>query len=218
MNRILAFLLALVVVVASGLLHGLSAERWGKNLLMMEAVGRVPLVPRTIGEWHAQDVPGDRDAFAMAGAQGWWVRTYTHPRHQEPLLVILMCGRSGQMAVHTPEVCYRGAGYDMLEDPIAYVVRSDLGEGLGHFRTARFAKPVGSHKDLRLFWAWKTTDEWLAPASPRWEFGGQPYLYKLYISHESAGHNDRLGEDPAIDFLRQFLPAIRSCLSARESL
>src|SRR5258706_14743011 len=115
MNKVLAFSIAFVVIIASGVLHGLSAERWGKNERLVDAIARVPLVPHTIGEWHAEDVSGDADAFAMAGAQGWWVRTYAHPRHQERLLVILMCGRSGQMAVHTPEVCYRGAGYDMLE-------------------------------------------------------------------------------------------------------
>lgn len=217
MKKFVVVVVSLIILAGTGLVHGWWTERWVKSEALREAVAKVALVPNQVGEWTAEDLPGQEEDFNMAGALGYWTRVYRHPRHAGSILVILMCGRSGHMAVHTPEVCYRGAGFDMLEEPIAYTVRNESGEGLGQFRTARFAKPVGGSRDLRLFWTWNATGSWVAPASPRWEFGGKPFLYKLYVSHENASPNDRLGDDLGVIFLRQFLPEVDRVLFPLET-
>jgi hypothetical protein len=148
--------------------------------------------------------------FALAGARSYWVRTYTHRTSGASVLTVLMCGRAGKMAVHTPEVCYRGAGYDLPDTPTAIVLRDESDALAGTFWTARFAKQTGTTRDLRLYWAWNAGDEWQAPANPRWEFRGRPYLYKLYASHELTGPSDA---DATAEFLRELLPVLKETLA-----
>jgi hypothetical protein len=213
MTRLPWWLTALALLLAAGLAHGLLAERWRPSGALEQAVARMDRVPLDIGEWQGQPVEVDEAAFAQAGARGYWARAYTN-RRGEVVLAVLMCGRAGKMAVHTPEVCYRGAGFDLLGAPASVAVRDEDGEEAARFWTARFAKQGSAGGSLRLYWAWGDGDTWQAPANPRWEFRGRPLLYKLYVSHERAGTGDA---DPALDFLRQLLPALREHLPASES-
>ena len=213
MSKPLAFALALTLLLAGGLLHGLYAERWVESDELRQAVERVAAAPHKVGDWTGKDLEADPVEFERAGARGYWMRAYTNHRTGASVLVILMTGRAGKMAVHTPEVCYRGAGYDLLGAPAAYPVRTDLAEPLGTFWTARFGKKAGVATDLRLFWAWAGPETWTAADNPRWQFRGAPFLYKLYVSHDGAGPaGARLDADPGTDFLRQFLPELNGQL------
>ncbi|MBI3410343.1 MAG: exosortase-associated EpsI family protein [Planctomycetes bacterium] len=206
-----AAVIAFVALLATGLVHGLWADRWQKSEALAAAAARVDSVPMAIGDWQATTVEGDAAAFRQAGAQSYWVRSYVNARRNSSLLVILMCGRAGRMAVHTPEVCYRGAGYEMLDEPTPFTVVSQSGEPLGKFWSARFVKGTGGASELRLYWAWSAGGLWQAPRSPRWEFRGEPFLYKLYISQEAAEAGGQATQI-AQDFLQEFLPALRHAL------
>ena len=120
-----------------------------------------------------------------------------------------MCGRSGKMAVHTPEVCYRGAGFEMVDRPEPWTVAATTGDKLGTFWTSSFSKGTGP--ELRLAWGWNAGAGWQAPRNPRWDFGGKSFLYKLYVSHDAAPGSERAAED----FLRQFLPRLNEILVRR---
>jgi hypothetical protein len=122
-----------------------------------------------------------------------------------------MCGRAGRMAVHTPEVCYRGAGFDLFESPVTKVIRDASGGEAGVFLSARFSKQSTGLHELRLYWAWGDGTDWQAPSNPRWAFRGRPYLYKLYVSHELEGPPSA---DVTAGFLRELLPALKETLSA----
>ena len=52
---------------------------------------------------------------------------------------------------------------------------------------------------------------WQASANPRWEFGGAPFLYKLYVSHDAPG-SATAAADAVQDFFRQFLPELQQTL------
>ncbi len=209
MSRAAAVLTALFVLTTAGLVHGIWAERWHPSEELRAACARVEQVPSGIGDWTATPEEADGASFAQAGAQSYWVRAYTHPRKKTTLYVILMCGRSGKMAVHTPEVCYRGAGLEIADRPETWAVSAAAGASLGTFWTASFTKDAGA--DLRLVWGWNAGDGWQAPSNPRWNFGGQPYLYKLYLSYELTPGSERAAED----FMRQFLPQLEKTLARR---
>src|SRR5436853_6916844 len=111
MNRLLAFLLGLAVLIAGGVVHGVYAERWHKSSALEDAVALVPNVPGSFDGWQSELQTTDAAEFAQAGAEGYWSRVYR--KDGKEFLVILMVGRSGRMSVHTPDVCYRGAGFDL---------------------------------------------------------------------------------------------------------
>ena len=164
-----------------------------------------------LGDWKAQTIDSDPAAFFQAGAQKYWTRSYVHARKKTTLFVILMCGRAGRMAVHTPEVCYRGAGYEMDRVPEALAVTTPSGESLGTFWTAKFSKEAGAASDLRLYWSWNAKGAWQASANPRWDFGAEPFLYKLYLSHDAPG-SASAATTVAMSFMHQFLPELQKAL------
>jgi hypothetical protein len=205
----------LVIVLASGLVHGLWAERWTPATSLQAAAARVEEVPLNIGDWNGTSADADPAAFAQAGARQYWARTYVDAKRNVTLLVILMCGRPGRMATHTPEVCYRGAGYEISGAPETVTMQAATGEKLGAFWTARFTKDAGARSDLRLYWGWCAGQGWLAPASPRWEFGGEPFLYKLYVSYDGPD-NAAVHSDAVQDFFRHFLPALKETLASQD--
>src|SRR5581483_5422738 len=140
MKRIAVIVVALVVVIGSGLVHGVWGDRWQKSTALEEACARVAQVPLELGDWHGKEVIVDDEEFRRAGAEAYWMRTYTHRRQPLSVLVILMCGRAGRMSVHTPEVCYQGAGFQMLGTPRATKIAWADDEEPGRFWTARFGK------------------------------------------------------------------------------
>src|SRR5207237_7771212 len=97
-KRMATVWIALVILGASGLAHGVWGERWASSTLLQDAADRVDRVPLAIGEWKAQSLDGDASAFAQAGAQKFWTRAYVHSRKKATVLVILMCGRAGRIA------------------------------------------------------------------------------------------------------------------------
>ena len=210
MSRGVALLTAVTILMGSGIVHGIWAERWSPSQQLRAAVERVERVPLQVGEWIGKAVDEDAASFVQAGAQAYWTRAYTHPRKKGTLYAILMCGRSGKMAVHTPEVCYRGAGFELANRPETWTVRTSAGESLGTLWTASFSKESGT--DLRLAWGWNDGTSWKASANPRWEFGGEPFLYKLYLSYEAAPASERAAQD----FARQFLPQLDQTLARRD--
>jgi hypothetical protein len=212
MTRLHATLVALLLLLTGGLLHGTWSERWQSSNALDDAVARVYGVPLKVGDWTAQEQPSDAEMFSQAGARGYWTRSYTHLHSKQTVLVILMCGRAGRMAVHTPEVCYSSSGYELPEDPARYSLEDSS------FWTALFSKPRGGAADLRLFWAWNATGNWEAPANARWAFRGRPFLYKLYVAHErTIGSPTDAAQDPAVDFLRTFLPRVEPILFPAET-
>lgn len=210
MNRPMAIALGLATLIAGGVLHGVYADRWGKSSALEDAAARIGGVPRSFADWTSDDQPSDAAEFAQAGAEAYWTRVYR--KAGKEFLVILMVGRSGRMAVHTPEVCYRGAGYDLASPPMYHPVRTVRGQELGAVWTANFLKPGSSTGDLQLSWAWSDGGPWSAPNAPRWTFRGEPALYKLYVSQSTSGLSAEAAARNRDEFLRELLPVLNESL------
>src|SRR5262249_46573320 len=138
MNRLVACILTFALLVGGGLVHGLNAERWRASSDLELGVERVPTVPLEVDGWVAEVRDSHAAELDQAGARGYWTRTYRKDGHE--ILAILMVGRAGRMAVHTPEVCYRGAGYELFGPAKQHEV-VDGTKKLASFWTATFVKP-----------------------------------------------------------------------------
>jgi len=210
MSRPIAVILGLALLVAGGFVHGLYAERWQTSSALDEAVATIVDVPKSIGGWEGIDQATDEKEFALAGARGFWSRVYQ--KDGQEFLAILMVGRAGRMSVHTPEVCYRGAGFDLYGSPSLYTARGLDGAELGAFWSATFVKAGVVNTELQLSWAWSDGSLWRAPANPRWTFAGQPALYKLYLSQKISDRGANTSGPAREEFLRAFLPALNRAL------
>jgi hypothetical protein len=215
----LPLLAALAALLVSGLVHGFWTQRWQTSTALDEACSRLEAVPNSAGTWQSSTVAVDPEPFQQAQVAGYWMRRYTQGSVPGSFTVILMCGRAGPMAVHTPDICYRGAGYEIVGVPVRETVTEAIGQPAADYWTARFHQPgKAAGHELQIFWAWSSDGSWQAPTSPRWTFAGQPYLFKLYVVREAppwrpglqtpAQQDDKL----AVEFLRQLLPELRRSL------
>jgi hypothetical protein len=189
-------------------------ERWSSSQEVDEAVARLEGLPDHLGEWQAQPIEVDEKALQQAGAAGHWLRRFTNARTGATITVLLLCGRTGQMAVHRPEHCYRGAGYEMVGNAAHQAI--DLGNHqAAQFWTARFVKddPAGAAQ-LRIFWSWFADGAWQAPESPRLTFAGQSVLFKLYAVRDLTGPPQPAERDPSLELLRTLLPKIDKAISS----
>jgi hypothetical protein len=214
MSRTLPVLAALAAVLGTGLVHGLWTERWQRAPELEEAVARMDGLPGDLGPWQARPAAVDPEALAMAGAAGCWSRTYRHARGGPQVTVILLCGPAGRMAVHRPEHCYRGAGYEMVSAATRHSVGPGPGAPAAEFWSARFRREEGVRTvQLRIFWSWCAGGAWEAPDSPRWAYARLPFLYKLYVVRETDPDREPFPEDPSIALLRLLIPELTRALS-----
>jgi hypothetical protein len=116
-------------------------------------------------------------------------------------------GLPGKISTHSPEVCYRGAGYQPQSLTDYVYSYGPEGQRAG-FKTAVAARGGTSPSVLRIFWSWNASGGWKAPVEPRWEFGSARALCKLYVIRETSGNAVEPGSDPCNDFLAVFLPVL----------
>jgi hypothetical protein len=205
----------LIAGVAGGV-HGLQTDRWRTSAELEHALARIPAVPRGFGDWKSEDVAFEADDMARAGIKGCLFRTYQNPRSRQAVSLLLVCGRGGPISVHTPDVCYAGAGYRQLAD--AQTRDVDWGGGQkGTFRVARFAKPGVVPEQLEIYWAWSRDGRaWEAPDNPRLSLARSPALYKLYAIRSYVAGTQQEDAAWCPDFLSRALPEIGRALAATE--
>lgn len=212
MSRFFAVALALGMLVSSGLVHGFWTYRWRVPRELTEAPSRLEKIPLTIGAWTGKPLQLDSEQMRRAGITGYVMRRYENQRTGAALSVLLVCGRWGQVAVHPPDVCYQGAGFEVVGTKERFVVPGPDGT-LAETWTARFRKQeavVPSY--LRILWCWSAGEAWKAPDNPRLTFAGSPVLFKLYVIRETAVPDERTADDPAVEFMQQFVPQLAPLL------
>src|SRR6202158_5618529 len=103
---------ALVAVMASGVVHGLMTDRWQVSLEPAERAARLELVPFALGDWVGQDI--ETDLRQVGPVAGFLHRRYLNRQTGIGVTVFIVCGRPGPVCIHTPDVCYRASGYEIL--------------------------------------------------------------------------------------------------------
>jgi hypothetical protein len=171
-------------------------------------------VPMIIGDWHARSDELDEAVLTRAGADGYFLRHYENLDGKK-ITVLLMCGRPGPIALHEPDVCYRGAGY-YQNGPIAvWPQKYDSGSTSAEFKRGNFSKDDATDvTSVRIEWSWNAGGKWLVPSNPRVAFARSSVLYKLYIVQSETPSSEQAGEDACKEFLEQMLPKLDNALFA----
>src|SRR5262245_51213533 len=112
MMRTLAFLTVLALVGVSGAVAGFWTNRWVPSQPLQEAADRLRQVPLSLDDWVATEGTLDEQAVLQADLAGYISRKYTHRRTGAVVTVLVVCGRSGPICVHTPDVCYGNSGFE----------------------------------------------------------------------------------------------------------
>jgi hypothetical protein len=217
-------IVALVLVAATTVLEGVFTERWsprGDPAELAAMAERMTQIPLAIGDdWEGEDIPPSKDLLAQykeAGVIGHLDRQYRHRRKGSVVRVSLMCGHARHLSIHTPDQCYIGAGFEMLEpEPVERSVLTSLSSEPVLFHTAQFVKKKSQPpQNQRIMWSWCDEQKWYSPGRAdvaRFHFALSGNLYKLYVTTVPRPGQSQPDDEAGREFLRDFLPAIQPIL------
>jgi Protein of unknown function (DUF3485) len=202
--------IALPLVLAYGVMEGLWSDRWQLSKELEQAPQRLASLPLTIGSWQGEDVELDARLVRQGEMRGHLLRRYVQPRLGETVTVLAVVGRSGPVAVHTPYLCYGGAGFV----PVAARTRyRQEAETPAEFWSERYQKDGAAiPEQLQIYYAWNTGKGWVAVDNARLHFASARTLYKLYVVRTLPRLDEPAENDPIPGFLEQFLPELDRCL------
>ena len=208
MLRYLPILLSVGILGAAAMAHGWRTERWGASPDMQAAVNRLDRLPAQIDDWNSEPVAMGELELAVAGVAGHLSRQYQHRYTGDTCSVLALCGRPGNLAVHTPEICYTNAGYMMSGKEVL-----DLGDGNSAW-TATFTKPGLNPDRLQVTWTWGVGPRWIASDSPRTAFAREPYLYKIYyVRRLGSSKGPRPADEEAARFTKKVFAEMRTAFT-----
>ena len=207
-----AFLAAIAALAATGYLQGIWTDRWTSSPDVGAAAGRLGQIPVTVDGWQAYDLePLTARILERAGIVGYVSRRFVERSTGDSATVLLVCGRPGPISLHTPDVCFPGAGMSQVTAPRGLAPRPGSLASAPRFQEAKFSKgdPADVPSYLTVRWAWNAGGGWATPTAPRLAFASAPALYKLYVVHESkALDSPPGGDDPGIRLLEALLPSL----------
>lgn len=204
-----------VVVIVLGigtLIEGKYSDRWGKaqSEKLDQFTAAVDRVPAAFGHWTSVDEEVDPTAFKASNCTNCISRTYTN-REGERVNVYLVSGTGRHVTIHTPDWCYVGAGYDIVDgEPQQFTdSEADTLEVPPEYLTAIFRKedPLYTHH-IRIFWTFSDDGIWRGPRMPKPTLGSKPAMYKIYMITEVDQGNVDITSNPTLKFAREFLPLI----------
>lgn len=221
LNRVLLglpFAFVALVLGVTTYVQGNWSERWNQaelNAQLKVASSKVDGVPIFIGDWKGTEQKVDPKQLEQAHVTAHQSREYLNVKNRnEKIGYFLVCGKPRHVAIHTPDDCYRAAGFQMLGKP--EVVTIDVGNERARFYTTVFRKEQGSEVDtMRIFWAWNDGSGWDAPTSPRLAYGVGPSLYKMYCILPTADDRKVNDQHPCVKFIKSVLPEIDHSLFAK---
>ncbi|AGA29603.1 exosortase-associated EpsI family protein [Singulisphaera acidiphila] len=213
MLRNLPIVAALSLVIAAGIVHGRWTHRWTVSHAIEDAAARIDRLPMTLGDWQGQAMKLDREQLALAEIAGYVARRYEDRLHGDAVTILLVCGAPGPISVHTPDICYSGAGFEPIGPPTGRSLPINPSGTPAAFRNALMGKtniPVPTY--LRILWSWSTAGAWEVPQNPRLAFAPRDVLYKLYVIRELSSPDERTDDDPSLRLLRILLPELDKVL------
>jgi hypothetical protein len=213
-QRTIPILIATAVVLFGGAIQGISSHRWTTDTSLAQAAARLDRVALNLGDWKGQALEYNSRDYRRAGIDGALLRRYVDVHTGETVMLLIVCGRPGPISVHTPEVCYAAAGYEVLGSRVRLAIATSTPEkasALWKIELRKLGTIVPEY--LGVYYGWTMAGVWQAPdGDARIEFGGNPFLYKMYVIHESSSAGDARGEQSCLAFIRAVEPALRKSL------
>jgi hypothetical protein len=163
-------------------------------------------------DWDVEGGELNARVVEIAELEGYLNRRYVHRPTGAIISVLLVCGRAGPISVHTPDVCYGGAGYAEVGAPRPF---KGPGELPAQFEVRDFLQSnAATPTRLRIFYAWGARGKWSVPSRPRIAFSSEPVLYKLYAVRQMNKADEPVEKDLTIELLRELMPQLQKALFA----
>jgi hypothetical protein len=221
MLRYLSIALGVLVIVVLTIPEIRISDRFKDSNVKAEQFAKLlEDIPMEVGYWHGKDLPVEEQTRKTAGAVGYVSRGYRNIRTGEEVSLWLIVGHARDITAHTPEICYPASGFTKRADNNSLHPFIVEGQPPADFYTNTFVKEDVSGRQLvRVFWSWYRPNKegnvvWEAPDNPRWTFGNERALYKMYFSNVMQSPRETTEQSPCTRFARDVLPVVNAALSA----
>jgi hypothetical protein len=211
MRRYWPIAVALVFLLAVGFIHSRWTDESRYAADVQAAVARLTTIPDKIGDWKGEDAEIPEGQRKVSGADGFFLRHYKNPATDQMITVLIVCGRPGPIAVHTPDVCYQAVG-NFVGSPESRALEYEDSK-LANFKEIRVkgAEHRPGQPELDVLWSWSTDGNWTTPRFPRLSFARARVLHKLYVIRQ-VDDSDSKESDMSPAFIRMFLGEARKHL------
>lgn len=215
--RFLGLVLAAGIIIGAGLVHGAWTNRWRPNPALQQIIRQFPEVPTTIGTWTSEEVELDPREMKAAGAVGAFSRRYVDSVTGDVVSIFVILGAPGDIASHTPDICYPGAGFVLGPIEKTKVEIEGASRQADFFTSTATQNRPDSLQRLRLLWGWTTDGSWKAPDDARRAFVSAPALCKIYVVSPDEGEETDPAS-PRAEFLSQFLNKLGAALFGKSKV
>lgn len=208
-----------VIIASSAYVHGVYTDRWGRQQSekLRQYSARLEAVPTSFGDWTSVPQEVDPEQFKASGCDASFSRLFENSVTGEKVSVFLVSGRGYHITIHTPNFCYKAAGYDMRANPAGYEFETPGMPEKNEVVHAVFKKVTATTTDhLRILWTYSINGPWRSPKYAKHTFGGEDAMYKLYLIRSVDGATPAIGDDPSIQFANEFLPILNQALYPTE--
>jgi hypothetical protein len=213
MIRFFPIVAGALLLVGYGIVEGAWTNRWENTVNWNGATATLGDVPMVLKNWTGHDLKLTDRERVIGQIQAYWYRRYVQQGTGKTMTVLVVCGRPGPIAAHSPEVCFAGAGYTEVGTAYRRSAPSSFENGAGEFWTASFRKGDAPLPDpLRVTLSWNATGQWQAPSQPRWSFARYPILFKLYLVQSLNRLDAPDAKQTEDEFMSLLLPELHSRL------
>jgi hypothetical protein len=219
MTRLAPWVIAFALVIGGGVAAGLQSYRWSGNDEFDAVEAKLKDLPDRLGAWtrilDAEETLTE-DEKNIGEIEVYQKRSY---RNAKGTMVdmIIVCGRPGPISVHTPDVCMRGAGFEMKQhesETVPLPLQGDRTDANEKVNAALFERKDSTGPSLRhVYWAWSDGGSWSAE-SPRWKnLHRPPFIFKVYVWRGLAREDESLDKDPCLDLIGELFTELHARLA-----
>ena len=149
-------------------------------------------LPRTLGTWTAvpnADSQLDPEIARLAGSSDHIIRAYVDSTTGEVATVLVLYGLADSVFGHTPEVCYRAAGYRAVSPPADRQFSLSDSPTPIQYRGFYVGKQgVGTTEYSEVVWSFWHAGSWFPEVASRWKlFRHNPGMFKVQIQRPASG-------------------------------
>ncbi len=206
----IATVAVVVLSVTSGVAYGLLDGRWIAQPDVEAASSKLHQVPAQFGDWVLlEERELEENVQQMLRCFGYTHRVYQNSRTGSQVIVAVLFGPRGPIAVHTPEVCYSGQGVQAAGNRRHVQVGSGEDNSLWQLT---FLDKVDQQPTLEVHYGWSDGGHWQAAEQPRLWFTDR--LYKIQVAGPATppGH-----ESESLQFLELYLAQLKPLLTSTKS-
>jgi hypothetical protein len=168
-----------------------------------------------LGTWSKvanSDGKLDPEIARLAGSSDYVIRSYADSRTGEVVSLLLLYGLADSVFAHTPEVCYKAAGYSLVPPIVDHEFKLPGSAAPIRYSSVFVgASAAGATQYSEVIWSFWHAGTWLPEVASRWKmFRSSPGMFKIQIQRPASALSS--DDSPSESLLKEIVREINTRL------